>query len=108
MDSNPFLIVITGVAIVNGIFSPIFLPQAVAMVLALAPGLLIGSAAFLFFFASLLAATATIILSGAVAAVFERLTGRKQTDAVSYSVWVVTAVILSFPAFGRALSMLLG
>jgi hypothetical protein len=43
MDSNPFVVVITGVAIVNGIFSPLFLPQAVAMMLTLAPGLLIAS-----------------------------------------------------------------
>jgi hypothetical protein len=108
MDSNPFVFVITAVAILNGIFSPFFMFTAQAMILVVAPGLLITGTTLVGFFASLLAATATIILSGAVAAVFERLTGRKQTDAVSYSVWVVTAVILSFPAFGRALSMLLG
>lgn len=108
MDSNPFLVVIIGVAILNGIFSPIFVPQAFAMILTVAPGLLIASPSLLIFFASLIAATATIIFAGVPAALFERFTGRAETDAVSYSVWVVTAVVLSFPAFGRAVALLLG
>lgn len=107
MDSNPFVFVITAVAILNGIFSPFFQFTAQAMILVVAPGLLITGTTLVGFFASLIAATATILISGAVAAIFERLTGRRQTDAVSYSIWVITAVVISFPAFGRAVSMLL-
>jgi len=108
MDSNPFVFVITAVAILNGMFSPFFQFTAQAMILVVAPGLLITGTTLVGFFASLIAATATILFSGAVAALFERFTGRRQTDAVSYSVWVVTAVVLSFPAFGRAAALLLG
>jgi hypothetical protein len=108
MESNPFVVVLTAVAILNGIFSTFFWFTAQAMILVVAPGLLITGTTLVSFFASLIAATATILLSGAVAAVFERVTGRTKTDAVSYSVWVITAVILSFPAFGRAISLLLG
>lgn len=108
MDSNPYVVIITAVAILNGIFSQFFWFTAQAMILVVAPGLLITGTTLVSFFASLIAATATILLSGAVAALFERFTRRRKTDAASYSVWVVTAVILSFPAFGRAVALLLG
>lgn len=108
MDSNPYVVVITAVAILNGIFSQLFWFTAQAMILVVAPGLLITGTTLVSFFASLIAATATILIAGVPAALFERLTGRSESDHASYSIWLVTAVILSFPAFGRAIALLLG
>ena len=108
MSSNPFLFGILAVAILNGLFSPFFFITARVIITALAPALFITSPRLLTFLASLLAATATIILAGVPAAIFERITGRAATDAVSYAIWLITAIVLAFPAIARAVGLLLG
>ena len=107
MNSNPFVIGIMAVAIVNGIFSPFFVVTSQVMISAIMPFLLLAGASLVAFFGSLVAATATIILAGIPAALFELLTGRKETDAASYSVWLVTAIVISFPGILRAVSLVL-
>jgi hypothetical protein len=105
VGANPFIVAIVAVAIVNGMFSPLFLPQSVGMILVVAPALLITSPSLVFLFASLLAATATIMLSGVPAALFERATGRKDTDAASYAIWLATALLVSFPGLLQAFAL---
>lgn len=106
MHSNPFIVGIAGLAIVNGIFSPLFLPQCVAMVLVLAPALLIASPSLVFFLAALLAATGTIMLAGVPAAIFERVSGRNQSDTAAYTVWLVATFVLSLPGLLQVASLL--
>jgi hypothetical protein len=107
MSSNPFMAAIMAVAILNGIFSPFFVVTSQVMLTAILPPLLLAGASFIAFFGSLVAATATIMLAGVPAALFERATGRQTTDAAAYSVWLVTAIVISFPALVRAVSLLL-
>lgn len=107
MNSNPFVIGIMAVAIVNGIFSPFFVVTSQVMISAIMPMLLLAGASLVAFLGSLIAATATIIIAGVPAALFERLTGRKETDAASYSVWLVTAIVISFPGILRAVALIL-
>src|SRR5687767_12636355 len=95
------------VAILNGLLSPFLVVTSQVMITAIMPILLLGGPKVVVFLASLLAATFTIMLSGVVAALFERATGRGETDAASYSLWLVTAVVLSFPAIARAMGLLL-
>jgi hypothetical protein len=106
MNSNPAIVVIVSAGILNGIFSPFFFVTARVIITALAPALLITGPRLVTFFASLLAATATIILAGVPAALFERASGRRETDAVSYAIWTVTAVAISFPAVLNAAALL--
>jgi hypothetical protein len=107
MGSNPYAIGIMAVAIVNGIFSPFFVVTSQVMISAIMPFLLLGGASLVAFFGSLIAATATIILAGIPSALFERLTGRKESDAASYSIWLVTAIVISFPGILRAVALAL-
>jgi hypothetical protein len=106
VGSNPAIVVILAAAILNGIFSPFFFVTARVIITALAPALLITGPRLVTFFASLLAATATIILAGVPAALFERATGRRETDGISYAIWAVTTVAISFPAFLNAAALL--
>ena len=107
MASNPFLIAIMAVAMLNGLFSPIFVVTAQVMITAILPMLLLGGPALIAFIASIVAATATIMLAGIPAALFERATRRSETDAASYAVWLVTTVVLSFPALLRVVALVL-
>jgi len=58
----------------------------------------ITSPLIIFYFTSLLLSTLTVMLAGVPAAVFERVTGRKETDAVSLGIWLACAVLLNIPA----------
>ena len=107
MQSNPFLVAIMAIAILNGIFSPMFVVTSQVMLTAIVPMLLLGGPSLVAFLGSLVAATITIILAGIPAALFERVTSRGETDAASYAIWLVTAVVISFPAIARAVALTL-
>ncbi|HWT31983.1 MAG TPA: hypothetical protein VN240_13285 [Propylenella sp.] len=106
MASNPLLVAILALAIVNGIFSPLFVFTSRIVIINLAPGLLFIGPVLVAFIASLVAATTTLILAGVPAALFERATGRAETDTVSYAVWLVTAAVISAPALLQAASFM--
>jgi hypothetical protein len=105
MPSNPLLFGILALAIVNGIFSPFFVFTSRILILNLAPGLLFIGPVLVAFIASLVAATATLILAGIPAALFERATGRRETDAAAYAIWLVMAALISAPALFQAASL---
>ena len=107
MASNPFMAAIMAVAILNGIFSPFFVVTSQVMLTTILPPLIFAGPSFVAFFGSLVAATATIMLAGVPAALFERLTGRQETDSAAYAVWLVTVIVISFPALTRAASLAL-
>ena len=105
MAGNPFVAAIMAIAIVNGIFSAFFVVTSQVMITAIMPPLLLAGPVVIAFLASLIAATATIILAGVPAAIFERATRRTMTDAASYSIWLVTTIALSFPALVRVVAI---
>ena len=107
MTSNPSVIAIMAVAMLNGIFSPFFVITSQVMLSAIIPPIVLAGPSFVAFFGSLIAATATIVLAGVPAALFERATGRKETDAAAYAVWLVTTIAISFPGLLRAVSVML-
>ncbi|MEZ5839830.1 MAG: hypothetical protein R3D02_05185 [Hyphomicrobiales bacterium] len=96
MPREAFIFAIVALAIVNGIFSPL-LPQAIGIVLVMAPAFFIGSPQVLFLLASLLLSTATIMLAGVPAALFERATGRAGTDGAAFAVWLAATAVLALP-----------
>jgi len=98
MHGTPFLPAILALAILNGIFSPFLVFTARLIVLHLAPALLLLGPVMVAFFASLLAATASLVIAGIPAALFERITGRRETDAASAAVWLASLGVVSFPA----------
>ena len=68
----------------------------------LAPALLFGSVVADLMFASLMVSTATIILGGIPAAIYERFVGAKDDSTeVSLWIWLAGTAILTLPAIGN-------
>lgn len=104
MTQGP-LVLILGIAMLNGLFSP-----GLLIFLALAgiwyPWFLPASPSLLFFFSSLLVATFTLMISGVPAAIYERLSGQTSSTYVSMGIWLAGAVILTMPAAANVLTAL--
>ena len=99
-----FLLVgIVGLAVLNGMpFSPWL---AIAYILTrpfFEVTFWISSPLLVFYFTSLALSTLTIMLAGIPAAIFERATGRTETDATSLYIWLGGTIVLTIPALLRA------
>ncbi len=77
MDRNLYYVGIAFFGMINGLFNQSWLLFAILHVQLLAPALLFGSVSLTLMFASLMVSTATIILGGIPAAIYERLAGAK-------------------------------
>jgi len=62
----------------------------------------ISSPLLVFYFTSLALSTLTIMLAGIPAAIFERVTGRKETDATSLYIWLGGVILLTIPSLLRS------
>lgn len=99
LRQDGLLIGIAALALISGMhFSPYFDP-AFLLVRFFAPAFFISTPLLLYYFTSLLLATTALIIAGIPAAIFERVTGRTQSDAKSLGVWLVGLGVIAFPAF---------
>jgi hypothetical protein len=104
MNRNPYYIGIAFFGMVNGIFNQIALLFALIHVQVLAPALLFGSTGLTLMFSSLMVSTATIILAGIPAALYERFTGVKDDSSpVSLWIWLAGTALLTLPAMANFL-----
>jgi hypothetical protein len=95
LKRDGMLIGIAGLSLLNGMhFSPLFDP-AFVLFRAFAPGFFLNSPLLLFYFTSLLLSLATLVIAGIPAALFERFTGRRESDTVSLSVWLGTSAVIA-------------
>jgi hypothetical protein len=105
MNRNFYYIGIAFFAMVSGLpfFSPLYLPVfGYSWQLVAAP--LFGSVPLVALFASLMLSTATLIVAGIPAALYERYTGAKDDSTdTSLWIWLVGTAILSIPAVGTFL-----
>jgi hypothetical protein len=63
---------------------------------------LFGSETLIFYVSSLMLATATIILAGIPAAIYERFVGaRDDSTTVSLWIWLAGTALLALPAMGN-------
>lgn len=97
MDRNFLLFGVVGISILNGLFSP-FLAVALPIAAVLMPEVFPKSVGWVLFFSSLLVASATLLVSGVPAALYERLVDRGREGSVSLIIWLVGAVLLALPA----------
>ena len=105
MDRNLYYVGIAFFGMVNGIFNQLALLFALIHVQILAPALLFGSVPLTLMFSSLMVATATIILGGIPAALYERYVGAKDDSTdVSLWIWLAGTGILTLPAIGNFIS----
>jgi hypothetical protein len=102
MDRNFYFIGIAFFGMVNGLFNQTWMVFALIHVQLLAPALLFGSPSLTLMFTSLMVSTATIILAGIPAAIYEHIVGAKDdsTDA-SLWIWLAGTALLTLPAMGN-------
>ena len=104
MDRNFYYIGIAFFGMINGLFNQEALAFTLIHMQILAPVLLFGSVSLTLMFSSLMVSTATIIIGGIPAAIYERVIGAKD-DSTEGSLWVWLAgtAILTLPAMGNFL-----
>jgi len=106
MPRHFYYIGIAFFGMINGIFNQLWLLFALIHVQILAPALLFGSVPLTFLFSSLMVSTATIILAGIPAALYERFTGIKDDSSdVSMWIWLAGTALLTLPAMGNFISV---
>jgi hypothetical protein len=102
MDRNLYYVAIAFFGMINGLFNQALVPFAYLFAKVLAPALLFGSESLTLIFASLMASTATIIVGGVPAAIYERYVGAKDDSTeVSLWIWLAGTGILTLPAVGN-------
>jgi hypothetical protein len=102
MNRNAYYIAIAFFGMINGIFNQTALLFALIHMQVLAPSLLFGSTSLTLMFSSLMVSTATIILAGIPAAIYERLIGAKDDSTMaSLWIWLAGTGILTLPAIGN-------
>ena len=108
LKQDMMLFGILGLSILNGMhFSPWIDGAYLLMKPFLQVSFWITSPLIAFYLTSLALSTLTIMLAGIPAAIFERVTGRKETDPASLYIWLGATLVLSIPALlsaGRATS----
>ena len=104
MERNHYYIAIAFFGMINGIFNPL-LPFAYVFSKALMSAPLLGSESLIFYFASMMLSTATIIVGGIPASVYEHFKGIKDdSDVISLWIWLAGTALLAIPAVGSFLT----
>ena len=99
MERNFYFVGIAFFGMINGLFNQVALLFALLHVQVLAPALLFGSVSLTLMFSSLVVSTATIILGGIPAAIYERFIGAKDdSNTVSLWIWLAATGLLTLPA----------
>jgi hypothetical protein len=103
MDRNLYYVGIAFFGMINGIFNPLILfTYALSARVMSAP--LFDNPHLVFYFASLMLSTGTVILGGIPAALYERFIGaRDDSTETSLWIWLGATGLLSVPAIGNFL-----
>ena len=102
MDRNLYYVAIAFFGTINGLFNQTWLLFSLIHVQILAPALLFGSVPLTLMFASLMVSTATVILAGIPAAIYERVIGAKDDSTeASLWIWLAGTALLTLPAIGN-------
>lgn len=98
MERKFYYIGIAFFGMINGVFNPLFVLAYIwANVFMSVP--LFGNDNLIIYFASLMLSTATVILGGIPAAIYERLAGVKDDSTVtSLWIWLAGTAVLTTPA----------
>jgi uncharacterized membrane protein YcfT len=105
-NRNLYFIAIAFFGMINGLFNSDALLFAIIHMQILAPALLFGSTGLTLMFSSLMVATATIILGGIPAVIYERVTGvTEDSTEISLWIWLAGTALLTLPAIGNFLKI---
>lgn len=96
MNPQTVFMAVLGVTLLNGFISPV-VPLVFVMSPVWLPEFVPPSRIPLLYGTSLIVSISTLMLSAVPAGLFERLTGREQSDQASMLVWLGAAVLLTLP-----------
>lgn len=102
MTPRDIFIAVSLVSIANGFVSP-FLILGFGLAVRWLPEGLAAIPQVALFVASLFVSFGTLLLSGVPAALFERATGRQETDRTAMLIWLAGAVLLTLPGLAPLL-----
>lgn len=106
MDRTLYYVGLAAFGMINGLFNQLWLLFALLHVQILAPALLFGSVPLTLMFSSLMVSTATIIIGGIPAAIYERVVGAKDDSTeASLWIWLAGTALLTLPALGNFLAV---
>jgi hypothetical protein len=105
MSRNFYYVGIAFFGMINGLFNQLWLIFALVYVQTFAAPLLFGSVSLTLMFASLMVSTATVILGGIPAAIYERVTGASDSNDASLWIWLAGTALLTLPAAGNFLKI---
>src|SRR5438874_10321186 len=106
MDRTFYYVGIAFFGMINGLFNQTWLLFSLIHVQILSPALLFGNVSLTLMFSSLMVSTATIIVGGIPAAIYERIVGAKEDSTeVSLWIWLAGTAILTLPAIGNFLKI---
>jgi len=106
MDRNAYFVAIAFFGMINGLFNQTWVLFALLHVQILSPALLFGSVPLTLMFSSLMVSTATIVLAGIPAAIYEHIAGVKDDSTdVSMWIWLAGTGLLTLPAVGSFLQI---
>lgn len=105
MSRNFYFIGIAFFGMINGIFNQLWLIFTLLYVQPIAGPLLFGNLSLTLMFASLMVSTATVILGGIPAAIYERVTGASDSSNASLWIWLAGTALLALPAAGNFLKI---
>ena len=102
MDRTFYYVGIAFFGMINGLFNQTWVLFSLIHMQILAPALLFGSVPLTLMFASLMVSTATIILGGIPAALYERIVGASEDSTeASLWIWLAATALLTLPAIGN-------
>ncbi len=102
MDRTLYYMAIAFFGMINGLFNQTWLLFALIHAQILSPALLFGSVGLTLMFASLMVSTATIIVGGIPAAIYEHVIGAKDDSTeISMWIWLAGTALLTLPAIGN-------
>lgn len=96
MNPQTIFVAILGVTLLNGFLSPM-VPLVFIMAPVWLPEYVPPTRTVLLYGTSLIVSVTTLMLSAVPAGIFERLTGREETDQTSMFIWLGTAILLTLP-----------
>ena len=106
MERHWYYLGIAFFGMINGLFNQDWLLIALIPMQVLAPALLFGSVPLTLMFSSLMVSTATIILAGIPASIYERVVGaRADSTEASLWIWLAGTALLTLPAAGNFLAI---
>lgn len=96
MTPHTLFVAILGITLLNGFVSPV-IPLVFIMAPVWLPEFVPPTRIVLLYGTSLIVSVATLVISSVPAGLFERLTGREESDQTSMLVWLGAAILLTAP-----------